>query len=91
VFPIEERDDGYLYVKLPSVEELDSVLGTSKFKIKKSETEDPFAALDKKLERMQLKGRKGFQVSHLENGLGEKGKAAMILAGGERGAGGLDW
>jgi nitrite reductase (NAD(P)H) len=40
---------------------------------------------------MQLKGRKGLQVSHLENGLGEKGKAAQILAGGERGAGGLDW
>ncbi|KAH4189732.1 hypothetical protein HBH42_135080 [Parastagonospora nodorum] len=91
VFPIEERGDGYLYVKLPSVEELDSVLGTSKFVIKKSETEDPFVALDKKLERLALKGRKGTQVSHLENGLGEKGKAAMILAGGERGAGGLDW
>jgi len=91
VFPIEERDDGWLYVKLPSVEELDSVLGTSKFKIKKSETEDPFVALDKKLQRMQLKGRKGMQVSHLEDGLGEKARAAQILAGGERGAGGLDW
>ncbi|KAF2622313.1 nitrite reductase [Macroventuria anomochaeta] len=90
-FPVEERDDGWLYVKLPSVEELDSVLGTEKFKIKKSETEDPFVALDKKLERMKLKGRKGMQVSHLDNGLGEKGKASMILAGGERGAGGLDW
>jgi nitrite reductase (NAD(P)H) len=90
-FPIEERGDGWLYVKLPSVEELDSVLGTSKFVIKKSETEDPFVELDKKLSRMQLKGRKGHQVSHLENGLGEKGKAAQILAGGERGAGGLDW
>jgi len=91
VFPIEERDDGFLYVKLPSVEELDSVLGTARFVVKKSESEDPFVALDKKLERMKLKGRKGQQVSHLENGLGEKGKAAMVLAGGERGAGGLDW
>lgn len=91
VFPIEERGDGWLYVKLPSVEELDSVLGTSKFKIKKSETEDPFVALDKKLQRLQLKGRKGVPVSHLEGGLGEKGKTAQILAGGERGAGGLDW
>ncbi|EUC44625.1 hypothetical protein COCMIDRAFT_37533 [Bipolaris oryzae ATCC 44560] len=91
VFPIEEREDGWLYVKLPSVEELDSVFGTSKFKIKKSETEDPFVALDKKLQRLQLKGRKGVPVSHLEEGLGEKGKAAQILAGGERGAGGLDW
>lgn len=91
VFPIEERDDGWLYVKLPNVEELDSVLGTSKFKIKKNDTEDPFVALDKKLARLQLKGRKGLQVSHLEHGLGEKGKADVILAGGERGASGLDW
>jgi nitrite reductase (NAD(P)H) len=91
VFPIEERGDGWLYVKLPSVEELDSVLGTSKFVVKKSESEDPFVAMDRKLEKMQLKGRKGLQVSHLEGGLGEKGKAGMILAGGERGAGGLDW
>ena len=89
-FPIEERDDGMLYVKLPSVEELDSVLGTSKFVIKKSETSDPFESLDKKLNSIQ-KGRKGFAASHLKDGLGEKGRAAMILAGGERGAGGLDW
>lgn len=54
VFPIEERGDGWLYVKLPSVEELDAVLGTSKFVIKKSETEDPFAKLDKKLARLRL-------------------------------------
>jgi nitrite reductase (NAD(P)H) len=90
-FPVEARDDGWVYVKLPSVEELDSVLGTSKFVIKKSETTDPFEALDKKLAAMQLKGRKGTMVSHLEGGLGQHKKAAMILAGGERGAGGLDW
>lgn len=90
-FPVEAREDGWVYVKLPSIEELDSVLGTEKFKIKKSETTDPFESLDRKLKSMQLKGRKGFQVSHLEGGLGEKGKASMILAGGERGAGGLDW
>ncbi|KAF2742117.1 nitrite reductase [Sporormia fimetaria CBS 119925] len=90
-FPAEERDDGWVYVKLPSVEELDSVLGTSKFVIKTSETADPFEALDKKLAALQLKGRKGKMVSHLEGGLGQQGKAAMILAGGERGAGGLDW
>lgn len=89
-FPVEERDDGWLYVKLPSVEELDSVLGTSKFVVKKDETEDPFVGLDRKL-RASEKGRKGVRVSHLQNGLGEQGKAAAILAGGERGAGGLDW
>ncbi|KAL1608588.1 hypothetical protein SLS60_003532 [Paraconiothyrium brasiliense] len=89
-FPVEERDDGFVYVKLPSVEELDSVLGTSKFKIKKEETSDPFESLDKKLKASQ-KGRKGFAVSHLKDGMGEKARAGMILAGGERGAGGLDW
>ncbi|KAF2193084.1 nitrite reductase [Zopfia rhizophila CBS 207.26] len=90
-FPVDAREDGWVYVKLPSVEELDSVLGTEKFKIKKSETSDPFEGLDKKLKAMQGKGRKGVMVSHLENGLGQNGKASMILAGGERGAGGLDW
>ncbi|ORY18524.1 nitrite reductase [Clohesyomyces aquaticus] len=90
-FPVEERDDGWVYVKLPPIEELDSVLGTEKFKVKKSESEDPYEALDKKLKALQMKGRKGVSVSHLEGGLGEKGKAALILAGGERGAGGLDW
>ncbi|KAJ4354212.1 uncharacterized protein N0V89_005946 [Didymosphaeria variabile] len=89
-FPVEEREDGFVYVKLPSVEELDSVLGTSKFKIKKEETSDPFESLDKKLKASQ-KGRKGFAVSHLKDGIGEKAKAGMILAGGERGAGGLEW
>ncbi|KAF2245599.1 nitrite reductase [Trematosphaeria pertusa] len=89
-FPVEEREDGYVYVKLPSVEELDDVLGTTKWKIRKDETLDPFEAMDRKLKGLN-KGRKGFQVSHLEGGLGEKGKAAQILAGGERGAGGLDW
>jgi nitrite reductase (NAD(P)H) len=91
VFPVEERNDGWVYVKLPSVEELDSVLGTEKWKIKKSESTDPFEGLDKKLKAMQGKGRKSTAVSHLEGGLGQQGKAAMIVAGGERGAGGLDW
>ncbi|KAF2279181.1 nitrite reductase [Westerdykella ornata] len=90
-FPVEARDDGWVYVKLPSIEELDSVLGTEKFKIKKTETTDPFESLDKKLASMQLKGRKSIPVSHLEGGLGQERKAAMILAGGERGTGGLDW
>ncbi|PKX94084.1 nitrite reductase niiA [Aspergillus novofumigatus IBT 16806] len=34
-FPVEERDDGWVYMKLPPVEELDSVLGTEKWKVKK--------------------------------------------------------
>ncbi|GAB7356801.1 hypothetical protein MBLNU459_g7686t1 [Dothideomycetes sp. NU459] len=86
-FPVEARDDGNVYVKLPPVDELDAVLGTSHFITKKGETADPFDALDKKI----LKGQKGTMVSHLENGLGQKAKAKAILAGGEKGAGGMDW
>ncbi|KAK4631225.1 Nitrite reductase [NAD(P)H] [Fulvia fulva] len=89
-FPVEAREDGMVYVKLPPIEELDSVLGTEKFKIKKDETEktSPFEALDKKF---KMKGRKPFAASHLPNGLGERGKAQAILAGGERSSGGIDW
>ena len=90
-FPVEERDDGFVYIKLPSVEELDSVLGTEKWKIKKEEAPDPFAEMDRKIKNMNLKGRKGYQASHLEGGLGERATAEVILAGGARGSNGLDW
>ena len=90
-FPVEVRDDDLVYVKLPPVEELDSVLGTSKWKVKASETQDPFKALDEKLQVKGMKGRKPEKLSHLENGLGSAGKANGILAGGERSAFGMDW
>ncbi|KAK3060284.1 hypothetical protein LTS18_008892 [Coniosporium uncinatum] len=90
-FPIEERGDGMLYVKLPPVEELDGVLGTERWRIKKSETSDPFEELDRKLEGMVMKGRKGVQASHLPGGKGQEGTARMILTGGARGARGLDF
>ncbi|KAJ9605388.1 hypothetical protein H2200_010045 [Cladophialophora chaetospira] len=48
-FPAEERDDGWVYLKLPPVEEMDKVLGTTKYVVKASERSDPFASLDKKL------------------------------------------
>jgi nitrite reductase (NAD(P)H) len=78
-FAIEERDDGWVYVKLPSVEELDSVLGSSKFKVKQGETAGPFEKMDAKLKAM--KGRKGFQASHFKEGKGEVAAAQQILAG----------
>ncbi|KAF2768280.1 nitrite reductase [Teratosphaeria nubilosa] len=82
-FPVEAREDGLVYVKLPPVEELDAVLGTEKWKVKKEETEKvgPFEALDRKLDAMKLKGRKGHAASHLPNGRGDKGRADFILAG----------
>ena len=89
-FPVEEREDGQVYVKLPPVEELDSVLGTEKWRIKKDGEENPFESLDKKLRPMI--GRKSMHASHLANGLGAHGKAQAILAVGERNSGGgLDW
>lgn len=88
-FPVEAREDGLVYVKLPPVEELDAVLGTEKFKVAKENEDEPFKRLDEKFK--PLKGRKSKLVSHLPNGIGEGPKAQAILAGGERGAGGMDW
>ena len=85
-FPVEERDDGWVYLKLPPVEELDGVLGTKRWVVRKEETEGPFKKLDQKLKG--LKGRKPFGESHLANGLGEKRAAQAITAGGD---GGIDW
>ncbi|KAK5944308.1 hypothetical protein PMZ80_003589 [Knufia obscura] len=48
-FPAEERDDGWVYLKLPPVLELDNVLGTNKWAVRASESNDPFESLDKKL------------------------------------------
>ncbi|KAI9788176.1 MAG: hypothetical protein M1835_002429 [Candelina submexicana] len=80
-FPIEVRDDGLVYLKLPPIEELDSVLGTKKWMVKKDETASPFEKLDQKLKG--LKGRKPVEASHL-NGTGPR----AITAGGD---GGMDW
>lgn len=89
-FPVEEREDGWVYVKLPPIEELDGVLGTEKWKIKAEESVDPFEALDKKLKGM--KGRKAEDASH-SNGLGSKGTADSLLAGNGSGArlNGMEW
>ena len=87
-FPVEERDDGWVYLKLPPVEELDAVLGTKKWAVKKEETPGPYKKLDQKLKGMGMKGRKPFGESHLPNGMGETKAAQAITAGGN---GGIDW
>ncbi|KAL8970353.1 MAG: hypothetical protein Q9197_003848 [Variospora fuerteventurae] len=84
-FPVEAREDGWVYLKLPPVDELDARLGTSKWKVKQGEREEPFTKLDEKLKGM--KGRKPLQDSHLNGGLGERAMAKAITAGGE---GGID-
>ncbi|KAB8302377.1 hypothetical protein EYC80_005803 [Monilinia laxa] len=37
IFEAEEREDGWVYLKLPSVMELDGVLGTARWKVRKGE------------------------------------------------------
>lgn len=58
-FPAEERADGWVYLKLPPVEELDSVLGTEKWKVKKEDSVDPFAKIDK-----MYKGMRGKKIDN---------------------------
>ena len=86
VFPVEEREDGWVYLKLPPVDELDGRLGTNKWKVKKGEGNEPFSKLDEKLRGM--KGRKPFGASHFKEGAGEVKAAQEITAGGN---GGIDW
>lgn len=88
-FPAEEREDGMVYVKLPPVEELDSVLGTTKWTVKKEESANPFEKLDIKLKATSMKGRKGINASHLEGAPGADGMAKAILEG--KMANGMDW
>ncbi|KAJ5450222.1 Nitrite reductase [Penicillium daleae] len=71
-FPVEERDDGWVYVKLPPVEELDSVLGTEKWKVKKGEAPDPFQKLDKRYKGM--KGKKVVEGEGVSKSLAQPAK-----------------
>ena len=86
VFPVEEREDGWVYLKLPPVHELDARLGTSRWRVKKGEGSEPFGKLDAKLKGM--KGRKPLGDSHFREGVGEVRAAQEITAGGN---GGIDW
>ena len=80
-FPVEVREDGMVYLKLPPVAELDSVLGTKRWKVKEGEGKDPgFQRLDENLKG--LRGRKPFGASHLPNGAGEKKAVEQILSNG---------
>lgn len=64
-FPVEERADGWVYIKLPSVDELDSVLGTNRWKVRKDEAEEPFERLDSIYKG--TRGKKGDEIKvHLK-------------------------
>jgi len=56
-FEVEEREDGWVYALLPSVEELDNALGTDKWKVRNGETPSQFEGLDERLTKRA--GRKG--------------------------------
>lgn len=61
-FPVEERPDGWIYLKLPPVKELDSLLGTERWKVKKEESIDPFQKMDKK-----YKGKRGKKAGQIDS------------------------
>lgn len=87
-FEVEERGDGWIYIKLPPIEELDAMLGTTKWMVKAHESRDPFEKLDKKLGGI---GRKA--VKPLQEGM----KKEVVVGGGGGGGkeeaegGGIDW
>jgi nitrite reductase (NAD(P)H) len=78
-FPVEERDDGWVYVKLPPVEELDAVLGTEKWKIRQGDD-------SKSRDLKAMKGKKGVVV----NGKGKDEVVRERIVNGKK-ADGVDW
>ncbi|ORX93796.1 hypothetical protein BCR34DRAFT_580314 [Clohesyomyces aquaticus] len=64
-FEVEEREEGWVYALLPSVEELDNALGTDKWKVRNGETPSQFDGLDERLTKRA--GREG--VLKRNNGL----------------------
>lgn len=48
-FKVESREDGWVYLELPPVEELDVVLGTERWKTREGEARDLLERMDQKL------------------------------------------
>lgn len=84
-FLAEEREDGWVYLKLPPVPELDSVLGTTKWVVKKDESSDPFGSLDKKLGLK--KGLRGTKMGGMPGTGAEMAGRRVVVAA----DGGVDW
>lgn len=76
-------------VKLPPIDELDKVLGTDKWRVKKDGEQNPFEALDKKFKPM--KGRRAVPTRQINGIAAQQGTPQPILVGGERGSSGMDW
>ncbi|OAA56275.1 nitrite reductase [NAD(P)H] [Niveomyces insectorum RCEF 264] len=64
-FAAEAREDGWVYLNLPPTEELDALLGTSRWKTRKEEVNGSFERLDQKLGACQ-KGRKGRKPAEIQ-------------------------
>lgn len=80
-FEAEEREDGWVYARLPPVEELDALLGTARWVVKKEETEcdSPFRKMDERLRG--YKGRKGIKAGTMAGCNGEHDAATRGLIG----------
>lgn len=90
-FEVEERGDGLVYVKLPPVEELDGILGTKKWMVKKEEAVNPFESYDRKYKGLKAKRpeRKEDLVGEAEGRrLGDGVKAISVA---KEKVTGLDW
>lgn len=89
-FPAEAREDGMVYLKLPPVEELDGVLGTSKFVVKANETEDPFKSLDEKLKLNKglRVGRHGAKIGSMTSANASAGATRQVGVAAEKR---MDW
>ena len=89
-FEVEERADGWVYLKLPSVAELDARLGTGKWMVRADETQSPFQGVDG-----LLKGRRGKKVATANGDRCQPAAAAEAAAAAVGGCGGdgrgLDW
>ena len=85
-FNAEERDDGWVYLKLPPVQELDNVLGTKKWVVRAEEAgEEPFGNMDRKLGLK--KGLRGVKMGGMP-GTGNVGAGRQVsVSAGMR----IDW
>ena len=82
-FAAESRDDEMIYLKLPPVDELDNVLGTKKWAVKKEESTDPFEGVDRK-----LRLNKGLRMKDGKIGAGGMGATRLVGVAAERR---MDW
>ncbi|APA06876.1 hypothetical protein sscle_02g016460 [Sclerotinia sclerotiorum 1980 UF-70] len=86
IFEAEERDDGWVYLKLPPVFELDGVLGMQRWRVRAGESgESPFKVLDERIGGLGKIGRNGVKVKGRRPGESRR----ELRVGGEEG--GIDW